>query len=622
MDGSGRADRAGTGGRPGRARRTCDDGRMALPIADYALLSDCNSGALVGRDGSIDWLCLPRYDSASMFAALLGDERHGRWLVAPTSAEATSERRYLGDSFTLVTTWSTPEGQVEVVDTMPRDAAAPSVIRRIRGLSGSVQMRAELTIRFGYASALPWVRRLRAEPVPTIQAVAGPDAIVVRGVDLRAADHAHSATFTVTEGEVVDHTLSWFRSHRPAPAPIDVEDRLEATERWWEAWSSKFEHHGGYAAQVARSLLVLRALTHEGTGGVVAAPTTSLPELFGGTRNWDYRYVWLRDASLALSALIAHGYRDEAEHWRGWLLRAIAGDPADVQIMYGISGERFLPEYQLDSLPGYDGATPVRIGNGASTQFQADVIGEVMVALHDARMAGLDEETTSWSLQRALLRHLGHVWHRPDQGIWEIRGPARHFTHSRAMVWAAYDRAIRAVEEFDLPGPVELWRAHREELRAEIEDKGFNADRNCFTQHYDTTEVDASLLQLPQVGFVAANDPRMLGTVAAIEQDLMDDGLLLRYRSRPDLDGLPSGEYPFLACSFWLVEQYAATGELDRATMLMDRLCGLASDVGLLSEEYAVASGRQAGNAPQALSHLTLVRAADAITRAEERPSS
>lgn len=589
---------------------------MALAIEDYALISDCYTAALVGKDGSIDWLCLPRYDSGSVFGALLGTPDHGRWLIAPTDENAVAQRHYLGDSFILVTTWTTDSGIVEVTDAMPRGDHQANVVRRIRGVSGTVELHVDLRMRFSYATAVPWVQQLRDE-YHSLQAVAGPDAIVVRGIELTASDLAHVATITVQEGQTIDHSLTWYASHKPAPAPLDASRDIRATEKWWNEWAETFRHRGEYSSEVLRSLLVLRALTHEDTGGVAAAATTSLPEKFGGTRNWDYRYVWLRDASQTLSALLAHGYEEEVDHWRWWLLRSLAGDPSDVQIMYGLAGERFLPEFELTSLPGYHGAAPVRIGNGAATQFQADVIGEVMIALHDARLAGIPENDFSWSLQRALMRQLDLVGNRPDQGIWEIRGPARRFTHSRVMVWAAYDRAIRGVEHFGLEGPVAQWRKRRAALRREIEKHGYDERRNTFTQHYETAEVDASLLQLTQVGFVAPDDPRMLGTVDAIERDLMEHGFLLRYRSSSELDGLPSGEYPFIACSFWLVEQYARSGRIEAAHDLMQRLLRLANDVGLISEEYSTTSGRQAGNTPQALSHLALVRAADAIARAE-----
>ncbi|GAA0419141.1 glycoside hydrolase family 15 protein [Leifsonia naganoensis] len=589
---------------------------MSLPIEEYALISDCFTGALVGKDGSIDWLCLPRYDSSSMFGALLGTEDHGRWLVAPFDASAKSTRHYEGDTMTLVTRWRTGDGEVEVTDTMPMGDHRADVIRRVRGVSGTVRMQQELRIRFGYASATPWVRKDTAEHPSALVAVAGPDAIVVRGPVLHATDHAHHGEFTVKAGEIVDLTLTWFPSHRATPEALDVEHALEQTRTWWTRWAEGCDHDGPYRDEVVRSLLLLRALTHLETGGIVAAATTSLPEAFGGERNWDYRYVWLRDASLTIGVLLAHGYDDYVDHWRDWLLRAIAGDPADLQIMYGLSGERDLAERELTSLPGYQGAHPVRIGNGASTQFQADVIGEVMIGLDRGRRLGNGETRFSWALQRALMGYLEEHWREPDHGIWEIRGEPQTFTHSRALVWAAFDCAVRAVERDGLEGPVVRWRTLRDEVRADIEANGFDRVRGTYVQHYGTREVDASLLQLAQVGYVDWEDPRMLGTVRAIEQDLLRHDLVLRYRTEQGVDGLPPGEHPFLACSFWLVEQYAHSHRLDDARRLMDRLVSLANDVGMLSEEYDVEGRSQAGNTPQALTHLTLVRAADAIAAA------
>jgi GH15 family glucan-1,4-alpha-glucosidase len=481
-------------------------------------------------------------------------------------------------------------------------------------------MKQELRMRFDYADAIPWVRQLDGEREPGILAVAGPDAIIVRGVQLEPTDdRSHEAHFTVSAGETVDSTLTWYPSHRDAPPALDVDERMAETASWWNDWLGSCELADEYSDEVRRSLLILRALTHEDTGGIVAAATTSLPEQFGGQRNWDYRYVWLRDASLTLDALLRHGFRSEAEGWRNWLLRAIAGDPGDVQIMYGLAGERRLTEWELTSLPGYQGASPVRIGNGAFTQYQGDVFGEVMLALQHAREVGKDEDDFSWPLQRALMGFVEQNWQRSDNGIWEIRGELQHFVHSRVMLWAAFDCAIRAVENFGLDGPVDRWRALRSEIAAEIEANGFDAQRNTYTQYYGSTEVDASLLVLPQTGYLAADDPRMLGTVAAIESDLMPDGLVMRYRTESGVDGLPSGENPFLACSFWLAEQYAMSGRIDDAIALMDRLCSFANDVGLLSEQYDPAAGRQAGNTPQALSHLALVRTADAIALARAR---
>ncbi len=590
---------------------------MSLPIEDYALISDCYTGALVGHDGSIDWLCLPRYDSPSMFGALLGTEDHGRWLLAPVDAAARSTRHYEGDTMILITRWKTTDGEVEVTDFMPHGDHRADVLRRIRGVSGTVRMRQDLRIRFGYATAVPWVRQETSEHPSALIAVSGPDALVIRGPRLRAADHSHVGQFDVKAGQVVDLSLTWFKSHKPTPPPPDVDGALEWARSWWLDWAAGCDHEGPYRKEVVRSLLLLRALTHLRTGGIVAAATTSLPENFGGDRNWDYRYVWLRDASLTISVLLDHGYSDFVDHWRDWLLRAVAGDPKDVQIVYGLSGERNLDERVLTTLPGYQGASPVRVGNAASSQFQADVIGEVMLALHKGRQNGVEETRFSWALQRALLGYLEEHWRRPDHGIWEIRGEPRHFTHSRVMVWAAFDRAVAAVEEFGLDGPVTRWRKLRDEVRADIEANGYDRQKHTYTQYFGSREVDASLLQLAQVGYCDYDDPRMLGTVAAIERELMREGLPLRYRTESGVDGLAPGEHPFLACSFWLVEQYANSARVSEARSLMTRLLGFANDVGMLSEEYDIDGRSQAGNTPQALTHLALVRAADAISAAE-----
>ncbi|ALD12360.1 glycoside hydrolase family 15 protein [Clavibacter capsici] len=589
---------------------------MAMRIEDYALIGDCHTGALVGRDGSIDWLCLPRFDSASMFGALLGTDEHGSWRLAPAHPEATvSLRTYLGNTFVLWTRWETPDGAVEVTDFMSMGDRRADVVRRVRGISGTVRMQGDLRLRFGYATALPWIRKLDGDD-PRLVAVAGPDAVVVRGPELTATNHHHGVSFDVSAGETVDTTLTWYPSHRSEPPAFDVDRAIEHTTEWWESWASSIEHSGPHQAAVRRSLLVLRALTHEDTGGIVAAATTSLPEQFGGSRNWDYRYVWLRDASLTLEVLLAHGFDDEADEWRTWLLRAIAGDPGDVQIMYGLSGERYLPERDLDSLPGYQGSGPVRVGNGAFEQYQADVIGEVMLALQAARDAGVGETEFSWPLQRALIGFVEENWERQDSGIWEIRGAEQHFTHSRAMIWAALDCAVQGVEKHGLDGPVEQWRALRDRVRDEILDRGVDPATGAFRQHYGTTEVDASLLILAQAGFCAYDDPRMLATVEVMERTLMHEGFLLRYDTSAGVDGLPAGEYPFLACSFWLVEQYARSGREADGRALMERLVALSNDVGLLSEEYDPVGLRQAGNVPQALSHLALVRAADALEAA------
>ncbi|MBN9184353.1 MAG: glycoside hydrolase family 15 protein, partial [Microbacterium sp.] len=575
---------------------------MSVPIEDYALLSDCRTAALVSRDGSIDWLCVPRFDSASVFGALLGDEEQGCWSLRPADPEAVSTRAYAGDTFELVTRWETAEGVAEVHDVMPVDKRHLDVVRRVDlirrvvGISGRVEFVNHLRMRFDYARAIPWVRQAGTADAPELRAIAGPDALVLRGVAVAPDDHAHSGRLAVAAGETRDLSLTWHPSHHAPPEQLDVDAVLAQTTEWWQSWADRIEHGGVYHDDVVRSLLLLRALSHQDTGGIVAAATTSLPEHFGGVRNWDYRFVWLRDAALTLQALIEHGFIGVAHHWRTWLLRAIAGDAGQMQIVYGIDGERDLWERELKSLPGYEGSAPVRIGNGAAEQYQADVVGEVLLALGAARDAGLEESAFSWPLERALLAHVAEQLDRPDNGIWEIRGEPRKFTHSRVMLWVAFDRAVQAVHEHGLDGPVERWERIRAELEAEIDAQGYDAGRGHFVQSYGASEVDAALLVLPQVGFCAPDDPRMLGTVAEIERTLMADGLVHRYRTTTGVDGLAGHEHPFLACSFWLVVQYAASGRLADATALMDRLCGLANDVGMLSEEYDVHAHRHAGN--------------------------
>ena len=592
---------------------------MPLNIEDYALIGDCHTGALVGIDGSIDWLCMPRFDSSSMFAALLGDENHGRWLLAPvTPGTARPHRQYIPDTFVLETRWVTDTGEVEVLDFMPHGDRRADLVRRVRGISGTVEVRQDLRVRFDYADAIPWMRQSPDRGGNALVAVAGPDAAIFRGPKLTPSDHFHESVFSVSEGETVDIVMTWFPAHREPPAAENINEQLEHTIQWWRDWASSIKTPERYSAAVHRSLLVLRALTHEDTGGIVASATTSLPEDIGGSRNWDYRYVWLRDASLTLDVLVGHGFADEANAWRGWLLRAIAGDPGDVQIMYGLSGERRLTERDAPSLPGYADSAPVRIGNAAYLQYQGDIFGEVMGALEQARMSGLQETDFSWALQRALLQFVEDNWRRPDNGIWEIRGAKRHFTHSRAMLWAAFDCGVKAVRVHGLDGPAEKWESLRDELRSEIESQGWDPHLGSYTQFYGSGTVDASLLQLAQIGYVSPTDPRMLGTVAAIEKTLMRDGLVMRYLTETGVDGLPGGEHPFLACSFWMVEQYARSDRAADATALMDRLVGFSSDLGLLSEEYDVGRARQVGNYPQALSHLALVRAADAIGSAAE----
>jgi len=603
------------------------------PIEDYALLSDGRTAALVSRAGSIDWFCAPRLDSASLFGALLGGVEQGHWSLRPADAHATATRHYDGDTFCLVTRWESGDGVAEVREWMPvllakepgslegaqaaLGADRTDIVRRVVGISGRMSFAQELRLRFDYARALPWVRQTGSAGSPELTATAGPDAVVVRGAELQPHGHSHVGTVEVAAGESRELTLTWFPSYRAVPAALDVEAAERATSAWWRDWADGIAHEGPHEDDVRRSLLLLRALTNRETGGIAAAATTSLPEEFGGARNWDYRYVWLRDAALTLEALLAHGLADEARAWRDWLLRAVAGDPAELQIMYGLAGERDLVEREMRSLPGYAGSAPVRVGNAAAEQFQADVFGEVMVTLAAARRAGLGESARSWSLQRVLLRHAEKQLDHPDNGMWEIRGDPQFFTHSRVMLWAAFDRGVRAVEEDGAHGPVERWRGVRERLRAEIDEHGVHDGR--FVQHRGTDEVDAALLLIPRTGYCAPDDPRMLATVARIEQTLIHGGLVNRYRTGTGVDGLPGGENTFLACSFWLVEQYAVTGRMAEARELMDRLCALRNDVGMLSEEYDPVGRRHAGNTPQAFSHLSLVRAADALAAGRHR---
>jgi GH15 family glucan-1,4-alpha-glucosidase len=592
---------------------------MAAHIEDYALLSDLKTGPLISRNGSVDWLCFPRFDSPSVFSRLVGTEEHGRWLLAPSESDAVVvDRHYIDSTFVLETTWKAAAGTVLVSDFMPVGEHGSSLLRRVTGVTGSVEMHQELRIRPGYSTVLPWVSRVRDHApgaAPVLLAMAGPDALALRGGPLpQAHAHGHEGNFLISKDEQVDFELTWFPSHRPLPAAIDVDVALGEATNYWGRWGSHCRQDGPYGSAVKRSLLVLRALTHLETGGIVAAPTTSLPEDFGGTRNWDYRYCWLRDAALTLESMLTHGYETEALQWRNWLLRALAGNPEQMQIMYGVGGERELPERELDHLPGYEDSKPVRIGNAAVSQFQADVVGEVMVALERLRMAGGKEDHFSWALQQALLGYVEKHFDDKDFGLWEMRGDAQYFTHSRVMMWAAFNSGIRAVQIHGLPGDAKKWEHHRDRLREEIMREGYDRSIDSFTQTYGGRQTDAALLVMPQVGFLPYNDKHMLGTVARLEQELLtDDGLLLRYRTESGVDGLEPGEHPFLACSFWLVEQYMRTGRKVEAEILMDKLVALTNELGLLSEEYAPREGRMAGNFPQAFSHLTLVRAADAM---------
>ncbi len=590
---------------------------MALPIEDYALIGDRHTAALVGRDGSVDWLCLPRFDSPACFAALLGTEEHGRWQLCP-AGEYTSTRRYLDQSTVLETTFRTDTGSVTLVDLMPTGDWRNDLVRRVTGITGTVRMRHEWIVRTDYGEVRPWVRRRVMSGEQVITATAGPDTLVLRGPRLPSADDGrHVDEFDVSEGHELTFATTWIPSYVDEPDLDLIDDQIEETLQDEAQWISGARTDIPHADVVHRSLLTLRLLTHEQTGGIIAAPTTSLPEDFGGERNWDYRYCWLRDAALTLQALLAAGYTDEVKLWRDWLLRAVAGDPEDLQIMYAVDGARRLTERTLDHLPGYAGSRPVRIGNGAAGQRQTDILGEVLIALSRARAADVQNDDNTWALMTVLLDDLADSWQEPDHGLWEIRGEPRRFTHSRAMAWAAFDRAVHAIEKYDRPGSTDKWRRVRDAIHAEVVEHGFDAERNTFTQHYDTTEVDASLLVLSQIGFVDGKDPRMLGTIDAIERDLMRDGLLLRYRTRSGVDGLSGDEHPFLACSFWLVSAYVAAGRTDDAHALFDRLVGLVNDVGLLSEEYDPAydggRGRMVGNFPQAFSHLALVQAAFAL---------
>ncbi len=593
---------------------------MTTPIADYAVLGDSERAALVSRSGSVDWLCLPRFDSPACFAALLGGPEHGRWLLGPVG-EARTTRSYRGDTFVLDTIHETAGGRVRVTDLMPANDGRADLLRVVEGLEGEVEMEHEWTVRSDYGEIVPWVSHVTDDDGrDVIRAIAGPDMLVLRGARLPLAeDHHHRDTFTVRPGERLQFSTTWAPSWEKVPGRLDIDARIEETVETFSQWASRCSLQGPYREQVVRSLLVLRLLTDEVRGGIVAAPTTSLPEDFGGGRNWDYRYCWLRDASLTLEALLASGYLEETALWRNWLVRAVAGDPGDLQIMYAVDGGRHLPERELEYLPGYAGSRPVRVGNGAVDQRQSDVLGEVMIALADARRLGLRETPETWAVQRALVDDLADHWDEPDHGLWEIRGPLRHFTHSRVMVWAAFDRAVRAVEEDGHDGPVERWRRLRDAVHAEVLDRGYDDARGTFTQHYETTDVDASLLLIPLVGFLPPDDPRVLGTITAIEEDLLVDGFVLRYRTESGVDGLSGQESPFLACSWWLVRAYAQCGRLDDATTLMDLLLGVLNDVGLVSEEYDPVAARMVGNFPQAFSHLALIGAALEIAAAQER---
>jgi GH15 family glucan-1,4-alpha-glucosidase len=585
-------------------------------IEDYGLIGDLQTAALVGRDGSIDWACFPRFDSGACFGALLGTTDHGRWLIAPRSDAWSPGRRYRENTLVLETEWETDGGKARVIDFMPPRGKAPDIVRIVEGLAGEVEFDSELVIRYDYGSTLPWVRRIDDD---TRVAVAGPDGLCFRSaVEHRGENMRTIGEFTVREGERVPFTLTWYPSNEEPPERIDAEQALQDTVDYWTSWVAGCEYDGRWKQAVHESLIVLKALTYAPTGGIVAAPTTSLPEKIGGERNWDYRFCWLRDATLVLLAFINAGYLEEAHAWRLWLLRAAAGDPAALQIMYGVGGERRLTEMTLDWLPGYEGSRPVRAGNAASEQFQLDVFGEVLDAMHQGRVHELERSPEAWSLQRRLLGFLEHAWKEPDDGIWEVRGGRRHFTHSKVMAWVAFDRGVKAVEEFGRAGPVERWRKVRDEIHREVCERGFDHELNSFTQSYGSKRLDASLLVIPLVGFLPADDGAVLGTVAAIERELYRDGFVYRYAGDDEhaqVDGLPAGEGAFLPCTFWLADNFALQGRLDEAEELFERLLSTRSDLGLLAEEWDPASRRQLGNFPQAFTHVALVNSAFNLDR-------
>ena len=582
---------------------------MAARIEDYALIGDMHSAALVARDGTVDWLCLPRFDSGAVFAQLLGTKDNGHWTLGPSSGVSCTSRRYRDDTLVLETRWELDEGVVQVTDFMPPRDEVPNLVRIVDGVEGHVMMHSVLRLRFDYGHIIPWVRHIDGY----ISATAGPDSVWLAAGDAHhGRDFASSVEFRVDAGERHSFVLTWHPSHCPAPDPVDPVEALAGTESFWREWAARCTYQGPYRAAVVRSLITLKALTYAPTGGIVAAATSSLPEDIGGVRNWDYRYCWLRDATLTLEALVRSGYLDEAAAWRLWLLRAIAGSPEDLQILYGVAGERRLPEWEVDWLAGYEGSKPVRFGNLAAGQLQLDVYGEVLSALAAARAAGMARDEEAWRLQRKLLDYLAQIWRQPDEGLWEVRGPRRHFTHSKVMAWAAFDAGVRAAERDGLEGPVTKWRQLRDEIHADVLANGFDHKRCTFTQSYGSPALDAAALLIPQIGFLPDSDERVRGTVEAIRRSLVVDGFVLRYgkESLGYIDGLPGGEGAFLACSFWLADALHGIGRTDEATELYERLLGLCNDVGLLAEEYDPRTERMVGNFPQAFSHVGLVNTA------------
>lgn len=583
-------------------------------IEDYALIGDCETAALVSSHGSIDWLCFPRFDSAACFAALVGTPDHGRWLLTPSGPITSVRRQYVGDTAILETEFTTPDGVVAVLDFMPVRSGRPDLVRIVVGRRGRVEMRMELTIRFDYGSVVPWVRRVPGG----LTAIGGPDSLLLRTrVPLTGQNFHTVATFSVVEGERVPFDLTWFPSHEPPFQELDPEDALDKTKAWWTEWSARCRVRGPWRDAVVRSLITLKALTYRPTGAIVAAPTTSLPEEFGGVRNWDYRYCWIRDATFTLLALLNGGYTEEAREWREWLVRAVAGRPDQARLMYGLGGERRLTELELPWLPGFESSRPVRIGNAAYSQFQLDVFGEILDATHQAWKMGVPQSDDAWRVDTALVHYLESAWREPDEGIWEVRGPRRHFTHSKMMAWVAFDRAVKGIEQFGLAGPIARWREIRDAIHEEVCTRGFDPNVGAFVQFYGSRLLDASLLMMPLVGFLPATDARVRGTIEAVERTLAHDGFVSRYQTHSDIDGLPPGEASFLLCSFWLVDNLILLGRQRDAQVLFERLLSVRNDVGLLAEGYDTRGRRQAGNFPQAFSHVGLINSALNLARAD-----
>ena len=590
---------------------------MSCRIEDYGLIGDCETAALVGLDGSIDWLCWPAFDSDACFAGLLGTRKHGRWLIAPAEEIKKTSRRYRGDTLILETRFETANGVVALIDFMPPRGNASDVVRLVRGVSGKVKMRMELIIRFGFGADVPWVKK--SEDGTALLAICGPDMTVLRTpVETRGEDLTTVADFEVEEGQSVPFVLTYGPSHLPVPAPINPAYTLQDTENFWTEWSSRCCYEGFGRDLVVRSLITLKALTYGPSGGIVAAPTTSLPEKLGGQRNWDYRFCWLRDATFTLLALMNSGYTEEAVAWHNWLLRAAAGSPANMQIMYGIMGQRRLLEWEAAWLPGYEGAQPVRVGNAAHVQLQLDVYGELVDAFHQSRMAKLKLDDGSWALECVVLEHLAEEWDRPDHGIWERRGDGKHYVSSKVMTWVAFDRGIKSAETFGFEAPLDKWRKLRDTIHRDVCDKGFDREQNCFVESYGSKLLDASILMLPSVGFLPPSDPRVRGTLEAIEKHLIRDGFVLRHDPREVSEEKQPIEGAFLACTLWLADAYVLSGEIEKARALFNRVVAVANDLGLLAEEYDTGAGRQTGNFPQALTHIALVNTAQNLSHAKK----